>query len=220
MTNQIPSLANDLLRIHRAITRGLSVGLEKGAQYVQDGFPDPATRKGYTDYVQSLAIVLAAHHLAEDEIAFPAISEKLPGVPYGKLATDHQAIDTLVGPLRQAVAQAAAGEDAALPGLVNGLRSIHDLWAPHIHIEETHFTPAALAGVMPVEEQMRLSGAMAQHSQEHATPGFLALPFVLFNLNPEDRAAMTATMPAMLVEELIPKTWKDLWAAMKPFLLA
>ena len=219
MANQPPSLANDLLRIHKVITRGLRVGIEKGDQFIQNGFTDETTRKGYTDYVQALLLVLDAHHGGEDAIAFPAIQAKLPSAPYEKLSADHKVIEDRMHPIQEAVTAAAAGNDDAMPSLVDSLRAVNALWSPHIQIEERHFTADALEPVMPVKEQGRISGAMSKHSQEVATPGYLSLPFVLYNLEPDDRAALAAFMPPMLVNELIPKAWKEQWAPMKPFLL-
>jgi iron-sulfur cluster repair protein YtfE (RIC family) len=215
-----PDLAQDLLRIHRALTRGLNVGVERGAEFAQHGFPDAGLRQGFAAYIQGLSSVLEAHHLAEDEIAFPFFKERLPSSLYDRLAAHHQKITALLAPVRKATLSVAAGDDPAeLAGLVDGLRSIKTIWAPHIGLEEEHFSSEALAAVMTREEQARMSGMMAKHSQEHATPGYLALPFTLFNLQPDDRAAMAAAMPSIVMDELIPKAWKDQWAPMKPFLL-
>ncbi len=70
-------LAQDLLRIHRVITRALTVTLARGAEFMQTGFPDAGLRKGYTDYTKSLAVVLDGHHVGEDEVAFPLLKEKI-----------------------------------------------------------------------------------------------------------------------------------------------
>jgi hemerythrin-like domain-containing protein len=218
--NNPPNLAQDLLRIHRALTRGLTVAAEKGAEFAHHGFPDPGLKRGFTDYAQALAVVLKAHHLAEDEIAFPFFRERLPGSLYERLSADHEKIAALLITLNQAIAAAAAtGSQADLNLLVDDLRSIGALWTPHISLEEAHFSEEALAAVMTLEEQGRMSGAMAKHSQDHATPGYLALPFTLFNLQAEDRAAIAAGMPSIVIDELVPKVWKDQWAPMKPFLL-
>ncbi len=89
----------------------------------------------------------------------------------------------------------ADGDEAALTRLVDGVRQIDDIWRPHIQTEEFYFTPAALAEVLSPEEQGRASAGMAKHAQEHANPPYLAIPFVLFNLEPEDRAVMAASLP-------------------------
>jgi hemerythrin-like domain-containing protein len=215
-----PGLAQDLLRIHRVLTRALKVVVDRGEEFVQAGFPDAGMRKGFTDYTHSLAVVLDGHHVGEDEIAFPLLKEKIPAAPYDRLAKNHQEIVGLLDSLQPATAAVAAGSDeSALTRLVDGVCQIYDIWRPHIQTEEHYFNPEALAEVMGPEEQGRASAGMAKHAQEHANPPFLAIPFVLYNLEPEDRAAMAAGMPPELVNELVPHAWKDQWAAMKPFLL-
>jgi hemerythrin-like domain-containing protein len=218
--NTPPGYAQDLARIHRVITRGLEVGARHAAQYAERGFPDARTRQGFLDYVQSLTAVLNAHHLGEDEIGFPALRLKLPGAPYDRLATEHQEIVRLLGQVNSAMdALAAETPTARLAGLTGLLTAIAEVWRPHIEMEESHFSHAAITAVMEPDEQGRLSASLAKHSQEYATPNSRAMPFVLFNLEPEDRAAMVQLLPKVLVEELVPIVWKDQWAPMKPFLL-
>ena len=213
-------LAQDLLRIHRVISRGLIVSVTKGVDFMQAGFPDPGMRKGYADYTQSLATVLDAHHLGEDEIAFPYLREKITAAPYERLTRNHQEIVVLLDSAGKAIPLVAEkGDQADLAELVDILRKISNIWRPHIQTEEFYFSEDALAAAVSPEEQDRMSAAMAKHNQEHATPPTLALPFVLFNLEAEDRAAMATSLPAVVVEELIPKGWKEQWAPMKPFLL-
>ena len=77
-------LAGDFLRIHRVITRGLNVCVSKGAEYLNAGYPDPDTQQGFVLYLQTLTSVLSAHHLGEDEVAFPALKLKIPDAPYDK----------------------------------------------------------------------------------------------------------------------------------------
>ena len=216
----LPSLAQDMIRIHKVITRGLTIGVERGEAYARDGFPNPGLRKGYTDYIHSLRVVLEAHHRGEDQIAFPILQGKQVTAPYETLTADHQRIEPLLGMVAKAESQLAGGtNDAVLSELVGLLRQLTSVWGPHIQVEEVHFTRPLLSNVMSPEEQAEVSGKMSQHAQQHATPPFLSLPFVLYNLQTEDRAAMAAVLPRTVVEELIPKVWKEQWSAMKPFLL-
>jgi hypothetical protein len=71
---------------------------------------------------------------------------------------------------------------------------------------------------MTAEEQADISVSMAKHSQAHAGPPFLVLPFVLFNLSGAERTAMSATLPASVME-LVEKEWKEKWSPMRPFFL-
>jgi hypothetical protein len=216
----LPDFAQDLARIHRVLTRGIAVSADKGAEFARGGFPDTRTRQGYLDYVQSLATVLQAHHLGEDEIAFPFFRERLPSPLYNRLSADHKKFEALVTSLRQATTAVAADRSqAGLDQLAGDLRILGAIWTPHMSLEEGHFSAEALAAAMTPEEQGRLSEAMARHGVDHSTPGYLAVPFILFNLHAEDRAAMAATLPSMVVNELVPTVWKDQWAPMKPFLL-
>jgi len=107
----------------------------------------------------------------------------------------------------------------ALRSLLETLQKIDDQWHPHIDIEEHHFSKEAIAAAMIEEEEQQLTAAIGKHSQEHAVPGAMALPFVLFNLEAEDRAGLAETMPPAVINELIPFAWKDQWASMKPFFL-
>jgi hypothetical protein len=218
--NSIPNLANDLVRIHKAISRGISVAMTNGTQFQKDGFPDAGIREGFARYLQSLVIVLTAHHLSEDEIAFPALKLRLPTAPFEQLTATHQNIATCLDIVRRGMGD-MSGEstEVGLGVVIEGLKKISSVWSPHIHMEERHFGEEAIAAVMTPEEQAQVSVSMAKHSQEHANPPYLALPFALFNLPADDRASMAETLPKIIMEELIPKEWKDQWAPMKPFLL-
>ena len=219
-TGNLPNLAEDILRIHRAMTRGLFVAVTRGAVFLKDSFADRSLQQGFALYVQALTSVLSAHHLGEDEVAFPALKIKLPAVPYGSLAADHVRIETALNKVKNALPQIGAeAPAAALETIVENLQQILSVWTPHILIEETAFSAAAIAGAMTQAEQAELSGILAKHAQEHAGPPFFALPFVLFNLSLEERARMAALMPRTVIEELIPGEWKEKWAPMKPFLL-
>ncbi len=218
--DNLPSLAGDFLRIHKSITRGLTVGVTRGSDFIRDGFPDPGLQQGFGLYLQALTAVVSAHHLGEDEIAFPALRQKLPSVPYERLSADHIAIEKALDLVKSILPELArANPEAALVKAVDGLKRIRAVWTPHIEIEQMAFSPTAIAEAMTFAEQAQVSMDFAKHSQEHVGPPFIALPFVLFNLASTDRAEMAAMMPKMLIEQLIPGEWKEKWAPMKPFLL-
>ncbi len=222
-TNHPPlhaSLGKDLIRIHRVITRGLEIAQARGAEFLQEGFPDSGIRQGYADYAHCLAVVLEGHHSGEDNLLFPVLRERIASAPYEQLASDHRRIVTLLNPVRQAIpAVGVEGDGTSLARLVEGLGQVAAVWAPHIRLEEEHFSPADVDGVITPEEQASLGTAMARHSQEHAIPAPLTVPFVLYNLDAGDRAEMAAALPPAVMEELVPKTWKAQWASMQPFLL-
>ena len=219
MTNP-PNVTMDLVRIHRALTRGLNVAMERGSGFMQTGFPGEDLRRGFSEAIQSLVAVLRAHHLIEDEVAFPAFKERLPSAPYARLAANHKEIELLLVSIEQGNAHLAQGEDGAGLGLVlESLQKAFGIWGPHIRMEEAIFSQDALTGVMSLEEQRWISDGMAKTFQAYATPAALTIPYVLYNLDGALRAGMAASLPANVLEELIPKVWQEQWAPMKPFLL-
>jgi hypothetical protein len=223
LDSKAPSLAGNLVRIHKVITRGLEVASRRGAEFAQEGFPDALTQRGFADYARSLITVLDAHHLSEDEVAFPALKEKLPAAPYGRLAADHQQIEDILDEVRgmhdKSVSMLDGLTGQSLGDLGDALKRIMIVWTPHIGKEEIYFSERTVSAVMDAQEQGRINGMIAKHTQEHSSPDYLIVPFILFNLAIEDRAVMAQSMPPEIVQELVPNTWKEKWAPMKPFLL-
>lgn len=218
--NRPPDLAQDFILIHKVITRGLGVGINKGGEYIKTGFPTPELKRGFIDYIQTLAVVVKSHHTGEDEVVFPALKQKVTGAPYLQLALAHKEISSLLDNFKKGFNQMSESDNPEnFAYLIDQLQKLSFTWAPHIRSEEFHFSKPALAAALSVEEHGRISGAWGKHNQEHAEPASMALPFMLYNLAPEDRAEMAAGMPVMVTEELVPKTWKDQWSSMKPFLL-
>ena len=216
-----PNVGADMLRVHRVITRGLEVSSQRGAAFAQEGFPSAAIREGFLTYIRAMAGVLDAHHLGEDEVAFPYLREKMPDAPYEKLMADHRAIVGVLEKLEKAAAAVAgsAGSAESLRSLNGVLATLWGLWHPHIAIEETHWSPEAIAVLMSEEENIELGQKIGESSQKylHAPP--VEIPFLLYNLAPEDREMMAKAMPPLVVQQLVPLAWRAQWAPMKPFLL-
>jgi hemerythrin-like domain-containing protein len=220
VSNQ-PNVAADMVRIHSVITRGLNVSIEHSQAFAREGFPDASTREGFVSYVQSLVSVLHAHHLAEDELAFPYLRDKMPDTPFDLLTAQHREMVPVLDEIKAAIeavrAEAQPGE--GLNDLNRALTKMADMWHPHIQREEDDFSVEIAAELIDVEEHIRLSQMFAQHSQEHSGPDYLVVPFILYNLSAEDRAIMSRAMPPVVTQELVPVAWKEKWAPMSPFLL-
>ncbi len=216
-----PNLGTNLIRVHRAVTRALDVAIEDGRQFAASGWPDEGLREGYTNYVRSLISFLRGHHLGEDDLLFPYFRPLLPDVPYDRLGHEHEELEALLGRLEGILeAETPPGSTQALAELLGGLQAARELWQPHIHVEEERFSAEILARLLPVEEHVRLGRASAEHSQAHSGPDYLVVPFFLYNLGVEDRAALAQSMPPIVTEQLVPHVWKEKWASMTPFLLA
>jgi len=87
-----PNFARAIVVFHWIITRGLAVCMEnagRGNPTLEDN------RSGFSDYVHSLASLLHAHHLAEDELIFPYLKTVLPEGPFDKLSSDHKLMEPM-----------------------------------------------------------------------------------------------------------------------------
>jgi hemerythrin-like domain-containing protein len=217
-----PNVALDLLSIHSIITRGLNVATEKSQVFVRAGFPDAPTREGFIDYARSFVSVLHAHHLTEEELVFPYLRAKLPDAPYDLLIAQHQELVHILDQIKLAVEEVAGDpQDAASLTKLNGfLKRIAEIWHPHIGVEQGHFAPDKVGPLLAPEEHTRLSGLFAEHGRKHAGPDYLVVPFLLFNLPPEERAVFASGMPFIVTRLLVPLVWKKRWTPMRPFLLS
>lgn len=207
-----PNVGADLMRIHRVVTRGLAVAQENCAAFAESGFPDDTTAEGFWKYCQALEATAHGHHATEDDVAFPLLRERLPGTDFDELMAEHQEMLGILAEMR------VAREAGSLADLDTALARLDALWHPHIQ-KETAFSPEIAAEVMTIPEHIEMAQKAAAHSQEHSQPAPLAVPFLLYNLEPDDRAAMVAVMPPEVTQQLVPVVWKQEWAPMKPFLL-
>ena len=208
-----PNIGLDLQRIHRVITRGLAVSQENCQAFAESGFPDDVTREGFWKYCQALEANARGHHMTEDNLFFPYLRERMPDTDFDELMAEHQEMHGIL------VEMQAAREASSLADMHRALSKMADLWHPHIEKEETRFSPDIAAEVMTVPEHIEMAQKAATHSQEHARPASLAVPFLLYNLETEDRAHFLAVMPPEVTQQLVPVVWKDEWAPMKSFLL-
>jgi hemerythrin-like domain-containing protein len=211
-----PDLAGDLLRIHRVVTRGLKVSLENGKAYLEAGFPNAPDREGFYNYVKALATVLHSHHSGEDTIAFPLVRVKIPAAPVDYLCADHEKMKVHL----EEIERLMANNEPPLSLLVEQLEKLNQIWGEHIHLEETVFSVQNMRSIFQPYEQADLTRQFSQHSmQTVGDRDSLVIPFLLYNLTPEDRAIFSQTLPPIVTQQLVPTAWKARWSTMKPFLL-
>jgi hypothetical protein len=215
-------LADDLLRIHKIVTRGLSVARDRGAEYARGSFPDAGTRTGYVSYARALMSTLRAHHGAEEHLAFPRFRERIPDAPYDRLDREHQDLLPALGAADDAVESALLGLPPAvwLGRLLGALDRIDQLWHAHIAVEERHFDSGTLDSAFSGEEQEELARALSGYAQKNSGPDYLVVPFMLRNLDAADRAAFSSKLPPIVTEQLVPVAWREKWAPMEAFLLS
>lgn len=216
-----PNIAEDLRCIHAVITRGLNVSLERGRAFAKGGEPDASIREGFLAYVGSLLSVLHAHHLTESDLFFPYFMDRLPDAPFDLLMAQHHELEPVLHEAKVATEEVSAERraGAALARLNNLLGRITEFWHPHIRIEEDHFSVAHVATLIGAEEHERLAQAAMKHSQQHSGPAYWVVPFLLYNLPPDQRAVFARPMPPVVTRLLVPIVWRWKWARMRPFLL-
>jgi hemerythrin-like domain-containing protein len=214
MTEMSP-VVGGLLRIHKIISRALNVSIRKCDEYFQKQGIPPGEAAGFLMYVRTLKWITHAHHLSEDEIAFPYFRDKLEA-PYNRLGEDHQALARILVSLDKCLSEISSGGVGKLREL---LGEFDKLWGPHIRIEEDKFTAEKLNPVAGMQEQADLYARLDEHGRKNAGPGPLALPFMFYNFEGTDREAFLMPLPWIVKKVLVPIVWRGKWKPMSPFLL-
>jgi hypothetical protein len=215
--------ADDLLMIHRVITRALQVAQERGQEYAQHGFGDAVAEKGYRDFSRCALKLLHAHHDGEEAIIFPKLRPLLASCPFGDLEAQHReivgAIDAANAALDDAEgASPAPSASAWLDRFVPAIGRVRTAWHDHIAVEEAHITQPAVDEVMDGAAQANLAKTASEHGQKNAYAPQLGIAFLLYNLAADDRAQLLRLLPPQLVS-MVEGPWKEQWAPMKPLLL-
>ena len=218
---QDSNIAVSFFNIHNIITRGLQVSLESVQRILQGGFQGEMDQEGFFNYIRALSSVLNAHHLTEDDLAFPYFRDKLPEAPFDNWMYWHKKMVVILDEINLAMEKCEKKDqlEAGLRDMENALSRLKEGWPYHIQPETDEFINKADA-LVPVEEQLRLVKLFAEYVLQHALPLHLTVPFMLYNLPMEDRQVFSQWIPAEGILNLISTSWKEKWEAMIPFLLA
>jgi len=213
--NQISPVTAGLLRIHKIISRGLSISIRKCDEYLsKQGIPS-GEADGFSMYVSTLKWVTHSHHLSEDDIAFPYFKDYVDA-PYVQLKADHVAMARILDSLDQCLPEISSGGVGKLKEV---LYEFDKLWGPHIKIEEENFTSEKLQAVIEMKEQINLVDKLAEHSVKNSGPGPLTLPFLFYNIEGRDRDDFMKPIPWIVKKVLVPIIWRSQWKPMSPFFL-
>lgn len=208
-------LVDGLLVIHKIISRGLTVSLRKCDEYLGNQGIPPEEAAGFSLYVSTLKRVTHAHHLSEDEIAFPYFKDYIEA-PYNRLKEDHLTIAHILDMFDKCLLDISSD---GLGKLHEVLEEFDKLWVPHIIIEEENFTSQKLHKIAGMKEQVTIAQELANHGRKNSGPGPLALPFMFYNLEGKDREAFMKHFPMIVKKVLVPIIWKGQWKPMTPFFL-
>ena len=216
-----PNIGEDYIRHHKVMTRGLAVSLQNINKFLQIGTLEKLNREGFLKYVQSFSSVLHGHHLVENEKIFPYFKDKLPEVPYERLMSEHEIFKDGLQEINTGLGQIMSENDElnSLKLLKSGFDKIDQIWHPHIQIENTQLYGKIGSLNIDFEEMIKIQKDAGEFFQKHADPAYLIVPFVLYNLSPEDRAILTQGSPEIIAKQLLSIDWKDKWTPMQPFLL-
>lgn len=219
MSDQEKPIAISFTNIHAIITRGLKVSIENVQAIGVNRINKDAHLEGLNLYMQALISVMHSHHLTEDEIAFPYFRGIL-GAPFDALILEHREMVKLLDVLKNALEKREMNEqpEINLRHLESALILLNEIWTPHIQVETDEII-LKVDALIPMEERVRLVEAFAEHGVKHATPHPITVPFLLYNLQPEQRAIFSQGMPVEIVQHLVPVVWKAQWEAMQPFFL-
>ena len=104
MSNEESNIAVSFRNIHNIITRALSVSIENAALFIQQDAQGKTDLGGFFNFNWALTSVVNAHHLTEEEIAFPYFQVLMPDAPYDELSETHHLIIRILSEINHAIA--------------------------------------------------------------------------------------------------------------------
>jgi hemerythrin-like domain-containing protein len=199
VTTQTPPDLTNYHAVHRAL-RGGAHQLARAAGALATA--DDRRRKAYARYWKGYAGEVLAHHTVEDEYFFPALVDRVPVAAQlvRRTDADHRHLDELMDDLTEAVASAAAGNQA--PGLVSLTRELADQLQEHLDFEDSEVLPLFVRHFTGPEYH-ELDEAAVKSLGVGPQAAF-TVPFVLGAMTPEEarRTLATAPLPLKVVNAL------------------
>lgn len=221
MSAQGVMLKDYFLAFHRIISQGVDTAIDRIDLFIQEDFPDVQTQEGYLNYVNALAVLLDSHHKIEDEIAFPYFQDTLPDTHFNWLYQDH---DLITGFLEEGAPildhlKNSEWVKQNLGMLKEVLLKIEDRWSQHIELEEEEFVEI-IDALSTNKERSQLFTQFGNYNHELLNPHQLTIPFMLYNLEQQDRIVIINTHPKDWFMHIDNSEWGAKWQSMKPFLLS
>ncbi len=171
------AVADNFVYVHRALRRDLDRIIEGGEELFQTDFP-------------RFARILEKHSELEDQLFFPALEERAPGVT-SESHDQHQQVEALVAAL-------AAGEGADVAG---DLLQLREFLHAHLEEEEQKVMPAMMEH-FEAAEIWALDGRI----MEFCSPEFMQemLPWWFRHIDAEDRVCVAQNMSVGVPPEVLP----------------
>jgi hemerythrin-like domain-containing protein len=220
MSDHELTLADYFLAVHKMISRGVDISISHVDGFIKDGFPNEMICDGYLNYIQALTVLFDSHHKTEDDIAFPYFREALPKTHFEWLLEDHGLITGFIEELHPILDALHKREqvDISLVLCKDVLLKISDRWYGHIGLEEEEFIDL-IDSLSTNEERFHLFTQFGDYNVKLLEPHYLSIPFMLYNLEPQDQQQIFTAYPKAWFADLETPQWRSKWESMIPFLL-
>jgi hypothetical protein len=220
MSENVLNLAHYFLAVHKLISRGVDISIAHVEEFIEDGFSDKQLLVGYLNYVHALIVLFDSHHKTEDDIAFPFFREALPNTHFAWLFEDHNLITGFIEEL-QPILESLNKREQVQIDLVRCkqvLLKISDRWYGHIGLEEEEFINL-IDDLISNEERAHLFTQFGNYNFKLLEPHHLSIPFMLYNLEPQDQQHILSAYPQEWFADLDTPGCREKWESMIPFLL-
>ena len=216
MSLQTDPLMTVIQGVHRALTRALNVLVDESMQFRTEEQVDGKRTEGFRMYARTFCDLMHAHHDGEEELAFVHIRSILSAKDMVALDREHEVMLEALHALQTYVAAPAPWDSSHWWGLHRAASALLSGWEAHRLNEETQMAKASV--LMSRDERVRLAKALELFGIANAGPGHRVVPFILYNLEGEDREAMGSRMPFFMKGILVPFFWRVNYRPMLPFL--
>lgn len=220
MANRDEILRDYFLTIHKIILRSIKTSFENVQNFIDSGIPNEQTCQGLFTYITLTSLMLDTHHCTEDDIAFPYFENSLPDTHFEWLHEDHDLITGFLdelAPILETLKKTGTTLEK-LQDLKDVLLKIEDRWDQHYGLEEEEFINL-IDSLDSYENRVKLIEQFFEYNKNLIKPYYLSLPFMLYNLEKEDRERWSKGYSPELLNQVETVAWKDKWIAMMPFLL-
>ena len=215
---QVGSFSHGLGLMHNVLSRAINVMLKHIEKSNQSGFVESELDEGFVTYANRFLAVFFAHHDGEELILFPIIKAKVPSVDFTQLLEQHKVMHHTAEKFSSLVNKKNLSSES-YNEIYSLIQNMSQQWKEHRQQEEDTIIHDDIGSAFPLNEQIILGEKLSKHGQAHSKPVALTLPFMLYNLEPDEREEFSADMPWILTSFLIPVVWKSKWKIMEPFLL-
>ena len=201
-----PDFSKDLLLIHSLITRSMNILIDNSKMISNTKSRSKEVDQGYLDYLKSFHQILEINHTGEDEIGFPQWKGKIPDAPYDKLISQHQDMLKHLNRIKHRIGslESASSVQQSFNDIYTSLTNLKSIWKPHIEIEEYYFGPENVKSIYNSTEREQFGIAFMTHGRKNAKSISTYVPFLLFNLDENERKIFADNMPGILTKFLYP----------------